>query len=421
MLNPAKLNTHPVLIFCPASEDAMQVSRLFRNAFISHRICSGAEELKPDVSRHAGAVFIAEEYLVQSVLVQIAHLIDAQPPWSDLPFLVLTTPGADSALARKASSLMRNVTLIERPIHAAALISVTQTTLRSRARQFQLMGYIEQREKALRQKEEALAELRRSDEGKDRFLAILAHELRNPLAPIKNAVAVMRLREIGDEQSRWARDIIDRQVTLLTRLVNDLLDISRVTRGTLALQREKVPVKSVLEGALETSMPLVRAKGLELKVDMPEEDIEFDVDRVRIAQAISNLLINAVKYTPAPGSISLKVSYTDDEVVISVSDTGIGISTRDLARIFDMFVQTDASRDRMQGGLGIGLTLARQFAELHGGTISASSNGPGMGSRFTLRIPHVQHAATQYYPDDYSDAALIRRGLARPGAAQLAH
>jgi signal transduction histidine kinase/ActR/RegA family two-component response regulator len=388
----ADVHSHPVLIFCPTGQDAMLVARLFANASIAHRVCAAIDELDPQIAHFAGAVLIAEESLSVPVMRRITRLIDAQPPWSDLPFLVLTTPGADSELVRHAAALMHNVTLIERPARAATLVSAMHSALRSRARQFQLLGYLEQREKAIVQKDEALAALRKSDERKDEFLATLAHELRNPLAPIKNSVAVMRMKGDGDAQANWARDIIDRQVNVLTRLVNDLLDVSRITRGKLELQRQVVPVKSVLDGALETSLPFIKSKGLDLALSLPADDVEFDVDRVRIAQAVSNLLINAVKFTSAPGTISLTALQEGDDIVIMVADTGVGIPPEDLSRIFELFVQGDSSRDRAQGGLGIGLTLVRQFAELHGGAISAQSDGPGRGSRFTLRIPCEQPA-----------------------------
>jgi signal transduction histidine kinase/CheY-like chemotaxis protein len=313
---------------------------------------------------------------------------------------VLTAPGADSEFTRRASAMMHNVTLIERPARAATLISATHTALRSRARQFQLMGYIDQREKAIVQKDEALTALRKSDERKDEFLATLAHELRNPLAPIRNAIAVMRMKGGGDAQSRWARDIIDRQAMVLTRLVNDLLDVSRITRGKLELQYQKVPVKSVLDGALETSMPLIKAKGLDIQIDVACDEAEFEVDRVRIAQAVSNLLINAAKFTPAAGAIRLVATQEGDDIVIRVTDTGVGIAQDEVARIFELFVQGDTSRDREQGGLGIGLTLVRQFVELHGGAVSAYSEGPGKGSRFTLRIPRER---AHVPPDEAGD------------------
>jgi signal transduction histidine kinase/CheY-like chemotaxis protein len=406
--------SHPVLIFCPTGKDAALIARLFENASISHRICTSIDELNPTVSTYAGAALIAEEWFSAKTMQRIVQVVDRQPPWSDLPFLVLTAPGADSEVTRRASSLMHNVTLIERPARAATLISATHTALRSRARQFQLMGYIDQREKAIVQKDEALAALRKSDERKDEFLATLAHELRNPLAPIRNAIGVMRMKGGGDAQSRWARDIIDRQAIVLTRLVNDLLDVSRITRGKFELQYQKVSVKSVLDGALETSMPLIKAKGLAIQVDIDRDDAEFEVDRVRIAQAVSNLLINAAKFTPAPGSIRLAATLDGDDIVISVTDSGIGITQDDLARVFELFVQGDTSRDRAQGGLGIGLTLVRQFVELHGGAVSAHSEGLGKGSRFVLRIPRerVQPEVLEEDGDGYAQEAGVAGGEA---------
>src|SRR5262245_26391273 len=232
--------------------------------------------------------------------------------------------------------------------------------------------------------EEALIE---ADRRKDEFLAVLAHELRNPLAPVRNAVAVMRLRDVDDPNLRWARDIIDRQVQQMTRLVDDLLDVSRITRGKVKLQKESVDLAAVVARAVEISRPLIDARRHGLAVTLPPEPVRLEADATRLAQVVANLLNNAAKYTEEQGLIWLTVERDGGEAVVRVRDTGVGIPAEMLAQVFDLFTQVAHSEDRSQGGLGIGLTLARSLVEMHGGSVRAHSDGPGQGSEFVVRLP----------------------------------
>lgn len=237
------------------------------------------------------------------------------------------------------------------------------------------------------QRKQTLQALREADRRKDEFLAMLAHELRNPLAPIRNAVQV--LRQLGPLESKleWALDIIDRQVTHLSRIIDDLLDVSRITRGKITLHKEPVALAAIIERAVETARPLIEARHHKLVVELAPQPVWLQADPVRLAQAISNLLHNAAKYTDDGGTIWLDASAGAGEVVISVRDTGIGIAPDLLPSIFDLFAQAERSLDRSQGGLGIGLTLVRKLIELHGGQVRASSPGIGQGSDFTIRLP----------------------------------
>ena len=237
--------------------------------------------------------------------------------------------------------------------------------------------------------------LRDADRKKDTFIATLAHELRNPLAPIRNAVG--RLRQGGPidaQQIAWCRDVIDRQVAQMARLLEDLLDVSRMTRGQFALRRERVSLRAVIEQAIEIAQPLVDAAGHTLEVAGPAQPIDIEGDLTRLAQVFSNLLINAAKYTEPRGRIALAVTRQGDEAVVSVSDNGIGISAEQMPRIFEMFGQARTAADGAQGGLGIGLSLARGFVEMHGGRISARSDGIGQGSVFVVRLPVAQSASS---------------------------
>jgi two-component system, chemotaxis family, CheB/CheR fusion protein len=234
--------------------------------------------------------------------------------------------------------------------------------------------------------------LREADRRKDEFLAMLSHELRNPLAPILNAVGVLKQPGLSIERLEWARGVIERQVESLTRLVDDLLDVSRITQGKIALRRENLDLAAVVARAIETSRPLIEARKHNLTVNLPSRSMRLNGDLLRLAQVISNLLNNAAKYTGEGGDIRLTAEAVDDEVILRVKDNGTGIPAEVLPRIFDLFIQADRSLDRAQGGLGIGLTLARGVVEMHGGQLEAFSDGPGRGSDFEIRLPALPFA-----------------------------
>ena len=228
---------------------------------------------------------------------------------------------------------------------------------------------------------------RDADRRKDEFLATLAHELRNPLAPIRQAALISKAPTATDAQKRWSHDVIDRQVQHMSLLLDDLLDISRVTRGTLALRMQATELATVIESAVETARPTIDMKRHALSVDIPPEPVHFTADPLRVAQVLSNLLTNAAKYTDPEGQIRVTAHYDDENVEIVVADSGIGISASALPRVFNMFSQVHSTTDRSEGGLGIGLSLARGLIELHGGSIEASSAGLGCGSEFTVCLP----------------------------------
>jgi PAS domain S-box-containing protein len=229
--------------------------------------------------------------------------------------------------------------------------------------------------------------LREADRRKDEFLALLAHELRNPLAPIRYALAMSRKANRTPEQQRRAEDIIERQVTHMSRLLDDLLDVSRITRNTLELKKASTELTMVIGSAIETARPILDAKHHTLSVDLPKQAVRLEADLVRLAQIFSNLLINAAKYTDPGGHIQLRAAQRDDEVVVSILDNGVGISADMMPRLFTMFSQADEVIGRAEGGLGVGLSLVRGLVTLHGGRVEARSDGPGRGSEFIVRLP----------------------------------
>ena len=233
--------------------------------------------------------------------------------------------------------------------------------------------------------------LRQTDRRKDEFLAMLSHELRNPLAPMQHAVTLLQVAR--DERTReQASTILERQVRHMTRLVEDLLDVSRISHGHIEMRMREVDLATVIHTAVETSHPPVQAGGHRLDIALPAEPVHVLADPMRLAQVVSNLLNNAAKYTPPGGHIDLKVGVFSGLASISVRDDGIGIPENELPRIFDMFMQLDCGRHRAPGGLGVGLALAQKLVELHNGTLEARSAGPGQGSEFTVRLPTLVSA-----------------------------
>jgi PAS domain S-box-containing protein len=229
--------------------------------------------------------------------------------------------------------------------------------------------------------------LREADRRKDEFLATLSHELRNPLAPIRNALEVLRMAGHDRVRSERAHAIMERQLRQLVRLTDELLDVSRITRNRMELRRERIDLKVVVHSALETVQPLIDAAGHVVRIKEPDVPIWVDADSTRLAQAFGALLNNAVKYTDRGGLIEITAAIEHGSAMVAITDSGIGIKATELPRIFDMFMQADHALDRARGGLGIGLTLARRLIELHGGTLEARSRGIGHGSTFAARLP----------------------------------
>jgi PAS domain S-box-containing protein len=255
-----------------------------------------------------------------------------------------------------------------------------------------------------------LEQLERSSRRMSEFLAMLAHELRNPLAPIRNAVTVMQLETLPSPTLRNCRDIIDRQLTHMTRLVDDLLDIGRLTTGKVKLHKEVLRAGEIVSRSVETARPLIEARRHTLKMELPGQPVYVNGDLTRVSQIVQNLLVNAAKYTPDAGNIVLKVESAGAFATISVSDDGSGIAAGDLENIFNLFMQGDNGRSD-ESGLGIGLTLARSLAELHGGALEARSPGPGQGSTFVLRLPAAQRPPMQDAEQPAPSAASGRRVL----------
>ncbi|MGE3276830.1 MAG: ATP-binding protein [Vicinamibacterales bacterium] len=368
-----------LLVLAPTSRDGATAQQVLATAGVPVQVCGSLASLLAELSTGAAALLLAEEALPDARTTALRRWLADQPPWSDLPLLILARAGADSADLAEAVRTLGNVTLIERPVRVATLVSAVRTALRARARQYEIREHLAERA-------QAEAALRLADRRKDEFIATLGHELRNPLAPLLTGVHLLKAASADPETTR-VQQIMERQVTHLVRLVDDLLDVSRVTRGLIEVRREPVDLATVLRAALETSQGAFESARLGLAVDIPAVPMPAHGDQVRLTQVFANLLTNAAKYTGAGGRVWLSARRTGDRWTVSVRDTGVGIPASHLESVFDMFTQVDGPGRGAQGGLGIGLTLARSLVEMHGGTIEARSAGPGTGSEFVVTLP----------------------------------
>jgi PAS domain S-box-containing protein len=523
-----RLAERRVLVLAPTGRDAVMTFDVLADAGTRVHVCTDLADLLTSMTQGVGALLIAEEALANDLHIEyLGERLMRQPPWSDLPVILLTHIGADSPVVRKAVRQLGNVTLLERPVRVASLITAAQTALRARMRQFATREHLHELDhvaRALRESEARLQalfsnaavgiaevdpdgrfamvndalcrilgekrdalvglplarvahaddrqdvegvvaalferrnatvsgerrlvrrdgetlwaklsialasgeggsargvvviedvterkhaedDLREADRRKDEFLAVLAHELRNPLAPIRNSLHILRMSNAAGASQ--VVDMMERQVQHMVRLVDDLLEVSRISRGKIELKRERADLAGVLRGAIDTSRPLIDAAGHTLEVKLPAEgELMLEADVVRLCQVFANLLNNAAKYTPPGGHIAVDVEAAGGTATVRVRDNGEGIPAGMLGRVFNMFTQINTG-SRAQGGLGIGLTLARTLVHLHGGTIEAQSEGVGQGCEFIVRLPLAERAALAPVP-----------GKALPEDRPLAH
>ena len=287
------------------------------------------------------------------------------------------------------------------------LLAIADITERKRL-EVEREGLLQAAEEARDRAEADAAKLADADRHKNQFLAMLAHELRNPLAAVRNAVEVAS-RSGSKEDLEWSRDVTARQVGNFAHLINDLLDVARITEGKIQLHKELIDAAPVIRHAIEAVKPIVEERKHELLLSFTSTDLRLEADSTRLEQILVNLLTNAAKYTPSGGRIQLIAGVEGKEVVFRVRDNGLGILPELLPQMFDLFTQGDRSLDRSEGGLGIGLTLVRSLAELHGGTVTATSDGPGKGSEFVVRLP-----AAEGRTGAESDRKAEARGFAGP-------
>ncbi len=370
-----------VIILPPTAKDGELTRSMLEQVGTEATCCSSVASALSELDRGGAVLLVAEEAVLGEDLEALAEWLHRQPQWSDLPVVLLARHGADSTAVAGATARLGNVTVVERPTRVAALVSIIGTALRARQRQYQIREHLVERARAE-------AALRASDRRKDEFLAILAHELRNPLAPIRNSLHILSLTASSDTTVPQVTEMMERQVNHLVRLVDDLLEVSRISQGKITLKKELVDFSGVVRTAVEASRPLIDAGRHHLSIVIPPESLTLEADPVRLAQVLENLLNNAARYTRAGGEIWLTVSREKTSVRISVRDNGSGIPGEMLPRVFDLFTQVEQG-NRKGGGLGIGLTLVKSLVEMHGGQVEARSEGPGKGSEFVVTLPRV--------------------------------
>jgi signal transduction histidine kinase len=373
-----------VLIRVTSPQDAARIMDLVRSMGIEGVPCGDYVELCNHMEGGVAVIILSELPTTLEGASRFLSILHAQPPWSTIPTIIIPddSPSTDAL----AEELMITVTTLERPVHLRTLSTVIRIALQARRNQYIVRDLLHERG-------ELVVQLRHEADMKNEFLATLAHELRNPLAPIRTGLQVLRRTPAGEPVTRTL-DMMERQVSHLVRLIDDLLDVSRITRGKLELRKQNILLSVLVSNAVESSRPLIDAGRHTLTVSVPDEPMTLNVDPTRIAQVIGNLLNNAAKYTPHGGVIALTARRKDDTVQIQVTDNGIGLSPQMLTKVFEMFCQVDPSMTRSQGGLGIGLTLARRLTEMHNGSVEATSAGPGTGSTFTVTLPCNDHAHT---------------------------
>lgn len=364
-----------VLILTPTGRDAALAEDALNRSGLSTFICGDEEELRREIAKGAGCVLIAEEALPRGRAVTWRDLFGPEPAWSQLPVVLLLARGH----AQKDLALLRTIEkhpsigFIERPAQKRTLISALKNAIEARRLQY-----------AIR---DALDALQTANRRKDEFLAVLAHELRNPLAVICAAVHIKKRRSADGDGDDDMLAAIERQTVQLTRIIDELLDVSRISRGKIELQKERLDLVSLVREVFEDGADKLRGGKHRKQLSIQSTELFIDGDPVRLGQVFSNLLNNAAKYTPDAGAIDVTVTRDGDCAVVSVKDTGVGIPPDMLTRVFDIFTQVDHSLGRAQGGIGVGLSLASSLVRLHGGTIDAHSGGADTGSEFIVRLP----------------------------------
>jgi signal transduction histidine kinase/ActR/RegA family two-component response regulator len=357
-----------ILIHAPVGRDARLIADLFGRAGIGSFVCVHPGQLVQEIARGAGAVMVGDEAVTPEFLRALRQFVDQQQSWSDLPVLIMTRREAASPGLQHRYLELGNVSLVERPAQGITLVSAAQSALRARKKQYAM---------------------REVDQRKDEFLAMLGHELRNPLAPIRAASDLLRLPSLGRDKIQQTSEIISRQVQHMTGLIDDLLDLSRVSRGLVTLDETLLDARQIVGNAVEQVRPLLDARRHRVTIQTPHDAAFVHGDQKRLVQIVANVLNNAAKYTPEGGEITVALDLDADSVRFTVSDNGIGIAPPMLDHVFDMFAQAERSSDRSQGGLGIGLALVKNLVTLHRGQVAAFSEGIGKGSRFTVTLPRA--------------------------------
>jgi len=380
-----------VLCLCPTPADAAVMRRLFASAELTARVFETPAPFIAALNEAVDVLLIAEEAIDGPAGPHIRQRLTAQEDWSAMPLIILSNA---STWARRAAGLdhamLRRVTLLERPVRLVSLLGVVRMALAERAQQYRVRDLLAERAGGIARR--------------DAFLATLAHELRNPLAPIRTGLDLIQALRGDAAACEEPLRIMDRQFSHLVRLIDDLLDVSRISRGKIELRKERLDLAEIIHAALEMSEGGLHQGDRQVTINVASEPLAVEGDRVRLVQVIANLLNNAAKFTDAGGRIDVRVRVRGEWVEVQVQDDGHGIPHERLDKIFEMFSQAEPG---LGGGLGIGLSLVRDLVEMHGGTVSAASEGPGYGAIFTVSLPLWRRAPAQAMADTATELDIL--------------
>lgn len=361
-----------VLVLMPTGRDAELVLQTLESAGLSGKVCDELAHLEFCLDENGGTILLAEEALHQNGFNSLIEIVEKQPVWSDIPLILLAANQRNSESLLKTIGSRLNITILERPLPKAILISSVRSALRARKKQYQTR--------------DLLTQLKEADRQKDLFLATLSHELRTPLNSMVGWIELLRSNRKDFDQNH-ALEVIERNAKAQTQIIQDILLLSRVVTGKFEIERKSINLIEVLQAAIEVVLPLIKAKNIKLQTEFDDSanSIEGDFDRLR--QVFWNLLTNAVKFTPNFGTISISTKRKDSRVIISFSDTGQGIEPEFIPFVFERFRQANNNYSRGIGGLGLGLSIVQTIVELHGGSVSAESDGKGHGTMFLVELP----------------------------------
>jgi signal transduction histidine kinase/ActR/RegA family two-component response regulator len=367
-------------VVSPNEEDARLAVRFLRESGIEAFAVPSLTDLAGRLDTGIGCAVLMEEALVAFELPALREAIARLPAWADLPLVFIAREVAPLVLlGESAFPDSGNVTLLDRPLSPHTLVSAVEVALRASVRQREVGELIAERERAVRLRDE--------------FMAMLAHELRNPLAPMRNALYLLRAQGAQDEMLRQSAAVLERQVDHIVRIVDDLMDVARLERGKIRLQKRTLDLNRVVAAAVESCLPTAQGRGHTISLKPGAAALPVEADAVRIEQIVCNLVQNAIKFTRQPGEITVETGASGDEAVVSVQDPGIGFEPEAAEKLFAPFLQVNPTLERTAGGLGIGLTIVRRLVELHGGSVVGSSPGAAKGARFEVRLPLAEGVA----------------------------
>lgn len=389
-----------ILLLVQLPGDAALATGILARAGLQVERCSNLTELNDAISQGAGVVVIAHDIQDFSDLMSRLEVLERQPLWSAIPVIMIVqpSPGADLSNS-KAYETPQRVIVLERPLRVASFVSTVQMALQERRQQYRIRDLLAERTAEVQQR--------------DHFLAMLSHELRNPLAAIVNAATVLELMPAAGPEEKAVRNIIVRQASQMKRLVDDMLDVARLTRGKLRVARRPLDLTRLLRELVEEMRPGLERRGKVLEISLPDRPLPVLGDDVRLRQVFGNVLTNAAKYTHGNGHITISADQAGISAQVRVGDDGMGMTQEMLARLFKPFAQAETTVHLSEGGLGLGLYLAHRLVALHGGEISAASQGPGQGSEFVVKLPLTHQQARRQAPAMTADPADRTQ---RPGA-----